>query len=112
MTTALSDSTATVSADGPSLDEILARLRAAWPELVEQYRILSLGVFGSYVRGHAHAESDLDLLVDFVDPPSLFLFLELQEQLSLIAGVPVDLVMKAGLKPNIGKHILVEVIPV
>jgi len=37
---------------------------------------------------------------------------ELQEQLSLIAGVPVDLVMKTGLKPHIGEYILAEVIPV
>ena len=41
---------------------------------------------------------------------SLFDFLELEEELSRILGVEVDLVEKSGLKPNIGKQILNEVI--
>ena len=92
-----------------SLEKISAQLRAGLPELAEKYHILSLGIFGSYVRGEMQADSDLDLLVDFVEPPTLFEFVDLQEKLSKMAELPVDLVMKSGLKPNIGKRILAEV---
>ncbi len=46
------------------LDDILQILRAKLPELQERYGVRSLGVFGSYVRGAQHTESDLDLLVE------------------------------------------------
>ena len=92
------------------LEQISARLRFGLPELAKKYYILSLGIFGSYVRGEMNTGSDLDLLVDFEKPPTLFEFVDLQEKLSKMAGLPVDLVMKSELKPNIGKRILAEVV--
>jgi predicted nucleotidyltransferase len=71
-----------------------------------------LGVFGSYVRGEATAKSDLDILVEYDRPPSLFQFVRLQRDLSELLGVPVDLVMKSALRPAIGQVILSEVVPV
>jgi len=94
-----------------SLEKISAQLRSGLPELAEKYHILSLGIFGSTVRGEMNADSDLDLLVDFEKPPTLFEFVDLQEKLSQLAGIPVDLVMKDVLKPHIGRAILAEVIP-
>ncbi len=87
-------------------------LRQHMPELKERYRVKSLGVFGSYVRNAQKQYSDLDLLVEFTDPPSLLKFIELEYYLGDLLGVKVDLVMKDALKPAIGKHILSEVIPV
>ena len=72
----------------------------------------SLGVFGSYVHGEATAKSDLDILVEYDQPPSLFQFVRLQRDLSELLGVPVDLVMKSALRPAIGQVILSEVVPV
>jgi uncharacterized protein len=71
-----------------------------------------LGVFGSYLRGEATAESDLDILVEYDRPPSLFQFVRLQRDLSELLGVPVDLVMKSALRPAIGQVILSEVVAV
>jgi predicted nucleotidyltransferase len=68
-----------------------------------------LGVFGSYVRGDQRSDSDLDLLVEFQEPPSLFQFIRLENELSDALGIDVDLVMKSALKPAIGRHILEEV---
>jgi predicted nucleotidyltransferase len=96
----------------PTLADILPRLRQQLPALAERYSIRSLGVFGSYVRSTAAPDSDLDLLVEFTAPPTLFEFVRLQRQLSELAGVQVDLVMKKTLKPHIRGHILAEVIPV
>ncbi len=85
-------------------------LRKQQPTLAEQYNVATLEVFGSYVRHEQRKNSDLDLLVTFSKPPSLFKFVRLENQLSDILGVKVDLVMKDSLKPAIGKNILREAI--
>ena len=93
-------------------DLIFQRLHSLLPELRKQYRVKSLGLFGSYVRGRQRKTSDLDILVEFDRAPSLFEFVELQEYLNTALGIRVDLVMKTALKPAIGERILAEVMPV
>jgi predicted nucleotidyltransferase len=44
--------------------------------------------------------------------PSLLTFVNLQNYLSDLLGVPVDLVMREALKPRIGERILAEVKPI
>ncbi len=87
-------------------------LRNRLPELGERYRVKSLGLFGSYIRGDEREGSDLDLLVEFTDTPDLLEFVALGRELSDLLGVRVDLVMKRTLKPIIGERILKEVVPV
>lgn len=96
----------------PALDDLIGRLQAARPGLSERYGVESIGIFGSYVRGEAEPESDLDVLVEFSTPPSLFQFVRMKDELSELLGVPVDLVMKSALKPGIGAMILREVVAV
>ncbi len=93
-------------------DRILKRLHSLLPELRKQYRVKSLGLFGSYVHGRHRKTSDIDILVEFDRAPSLFKFVELQEYLSTALGIKVDLVMKTALRPAIGERILAEVVPV
>ena len=95
-----------------SLESILEHLRRETPLLTEQYGVGSLEVFGSYVRNEQNPNSDLDLLVSFRRIPSLLGFIALENHLSDILGVKVDLVMKDTLKPSIGRQILREAIPV
>lgn len=87
-------------------------LRQYLPEIKEKYSVSYLGVFGSYVRGEQTGESDLDVLVEFDEVPGLLKYIELEYYLSDLLGVKVDLVTRTGLKPNIGKHILNEVVSV
>ncbi len=84
-------------------------LRQNLPELREKYSVSYLGIFGSYIRGEQTKDSDLDVLVQFDKKPGLFKYIELEDYLSDLLGVKVDLVMKSALKPNIGKRILNEV---
>ena len=95
-----------------SLNEILEILRQHIPMLAERYSVEKLEVFGSYVRAEQKKDSDLDILVTFDDVPSLLTFIAIENYLSDLLGVKVDLVMKDSLKPKIGKHILREAIPV
>lgn len=92
-----------------NISQLLLKLKTNLPKLSNEYSIKSLGVFGSYVHGEQKKRSDLDLLIEFNKTPSLFTFVALQDELTKIAGIKVDLVMKKTLKPAIGKHILSQV---
>ena len=93
-----------------SLQQIISILRHQLPILQTKFHVRYLGLFGSYVQGTFRKNSDLDVLVDFAQAPSLFEFIQLESDLSALLGVKVDLVMKNTLKPLIGKHILDEVV--
>jgi len=66
------------------------------PRLSENWKVRSLGIFGSYFRGEARKSSDLDLLVEIDDPKmGLLRFIALENYLSDLLGVKVDLEEKA-----------------
>jgi uncharacterized protein len=73
-----------------NLESIINRIRREMPFLVERYKVKSLGIFGSYVRRHQHAGSDLDLLVTFWEVPGLLQFIELENYLSDCLEIKID----------------------
>lgn len=91
-----------------SLSHLLTHLRRELPRLQATYHVQTLEVFGSYVRDEQRVGSDLDLLVTFTETPSLWKFIELEQHLSDLLGIQVDLVMRDSLKPQIGLRILHE----
>jgi predicted nucleotidyltransferase len=95
-----------------SLENILEVLREQIPMLTERYGVETLEVFGSYVRSEHDQESDLDILVIFKEAPSLLTFIAMENYLSDMLEIQVDLVMKDSLKPKIGERILGEAITV
>ncbi len=95
-----------------TLDELLRKLNKIFPEIQANFHVENLEVFGSFLRGEETPESDLDLLVTFSETPGLFTFVRLENYLSDVLGVEVDLVMKDSLKPNIGERILAEARPI
>ena len=69
--------------------------------------VARLGLFGSFVRGEADPESDVDLLVDFqAGRKSVHSLVELGEFLEALLGRRVELLTRPGLSPYIGPHIL------
>lgn len=92
-----------------NLETIINVLEKEKHKLKEKYGVKSIGIFGSFVRGEAKKDSDIDILVEFEKPIGMFKFLELEEYLSKLCNQKVDLVSKKALKPNIGKQILKEV---
>lgn len=92
--------------------EFISVLKKEMPSLSKGYGVKSLALFGSYIRGEQKKGSDLDVLVEFSKSPSLFTFIKLENYLGDQLGIKVDLVMKDALKPNIGKHILNEMMPI
>ncbi len=93
-----------------TIQDIKNNLSVHTSDLIERYKIREIGIFGSYVKQRQSKDSDVDILVDFEEVPTLFDFVGLRDELSDILKIRVDLVMKSGLKPRIGKRILEEVV--
>jgi uncharacterized protein len=93
-----------------TLEEIKQWLVLHKSALQEKYQVKELGIFGSYARQEQTETSDVDLLVEFFETPSLLKFVNLENYLSDHLGVKVDLVHKGGLKPRIEDRILAEVV--
>ena len=97
-----------------SIEQVKKKLEELKPTLKDQFKVKSIGIFGSYVRGEEGKGSDLDILVDFEEEAKLSLldFIGLENYLSERLEVKVDLVEREALKPGIGKHILGELIEI
>ena len=70
-------------------------------ELVSQFGVQSLALFGSVVRDEAGDDSDIDMLVEFNRPTGYFGLVALQEYLAELLQHPVDLGTLRGLKPRV-----------
>lgn len=92
------------------IERIKKEIRNNIQHLKDEYKVKTIGVFGSCVREDQKKGSDVDILIEFEEPISLLEFIALERQLGKILGKKVDLVMKTALKPRIGKHILNEVV--
>lgn len=88
---------------------LLSTLHTLKPRLAEEYQITRIGVFGSVLTETWTDTSDVDILVEFADPPGLFRFMEIEELLSDILHARVDLVDAEGIKPRLRSRILSEV---
>jgi hypothetical protein len=93
-----------------TLEEIQQILRQNKSLLQENYQIAQLGIFGSYARGEQTEKSDIDVLIDYEQAPTLFKLVELRDYLSNAMGMKVDVVTKNGLKPRIRERVLSEVV--
>lgn len=94
----------------PDISETLSGkievLRAHLPEIKEKFHIREMGVFGSYVHGDQTEQSDIDILVKYTKTPGLFDFIALEDYLSKLLKIKVDLIVKDGLKQAIKEEVL------
>ncbi|HHT9132199.1 MAG TPA: nucleotidyltransferase family protein [Candidatus Tripitaka californicus] len=89
------------------IKEILAKHKE---ELKERYKVKEIGIFGSYAKREHRKKSDIDILVEFEEVPGLFKFLELEDYITEILGVKVDLVRKKALREELKDRILKETV--
>jgi predicted nucleotidyltransferase len=60
-------------------------------KIAVDYEIRSVAYFGSYANGNMTEDSDLDVLVEFVDEfHSLYIEIEFQQRLEAALKIPVD----------------------
>ncbi len=73
-----------------------------------QYHVKSFSVFGSYVKEEQKECSDLDILVEFDKQISLLQLVSLENYLSDILDIKVDLIPKHNLREELKDSILNE----
>lgn len=95
-----------------NLESVRQRLATSREDLLRDYGLRRIGLFGSCLRGDDRPDSDVDLLVELDRPIGLFKFQRLQNELTHLLGHPVDLVTPNALKPHIGAEILRTVVDV
>jgi predicted nucleotidyltransferase len=76
------------------------------------YGVRQIALFGSVVRGEDTPQSDIDLLVEFEDPPKkplgLITWVQLELELTEHVGKKVDMVSARGLSRPIRPHVEAE----
>jgi len=80
-------------------------------QILKQYGIRKIGLFGSYVKNEQKAKSDIDILVEFEKGEKTFdHYMDLKFYLEDLFKVKVDLIISDKIKPDLRPNILGSVI--
>lgn len=95
-----------------STNTILDLLREHKPVLEKKFFLKEIGLFGSYARNEAHADSDIDLIVALSPPSNHYIenLEALRAYLKTLFGKDIDLANPRSLKPHFKDRILKQVI--
>jgi len=63
----------------------------AFLNILRSYDVIEAWIFGSTVDGTARTDSDVDLLVRFGSPATLFVQIDLSDELTRLTGRRIDL---------------------
>ncbi len=99
-----------MTAKEKELENIVYLLARQKEYLRTKYKIKEIGIFGSFVRGEQGDNSDIDILIDKDEAIGLLKLANLQNYLTQLIGISVDLVIKRSLRPHVKKNILDEVV--
>ena len=91
-----------------SLDDLLGILRKRDAEFAVAYGLIEIGIFGSFARGEAKPDSDVDVVVK-MEKPDLFFIVHVKESFEEELHCPVDIIrfrerMNPFLKSRIEKE--------
>lgn len=88
--------------------DILATL-AQHRETLHQMGVQKIGLFGSYSRGTATPDSDMDFVV-VLEKSSFDSYMAIKFYLEDLFGRKVDLVLEKSIKPRLRPYIMAEVV--
>ena len=94
----------------PEAKHVPALISEAFIELLRQHGVVTAYLFGSASRGEDRPDSDIDLLVSFETPHTLFEQIALADELSQLSGRQVDLMTK--IDPSFEPYILPTLIAI
>ncbi len=95
----------------PDSQELLKVKRQEILRVAARYGARNVRVFGSTVRGEAHATSDLDLLVDMEKGRTFLDLVAFWQDLEELLGCRVDVITDGGLSPYLRDRIHAEARP-
>jgi len=90
-------------------EQILAFLRDHKDELQERFGVTRLGLVGSYARGDAKADSDIDIVVRLHSDNTFRSFFGLLHFLQDNLHTDIDLATEASLKPIVRDSLLKDI---
>lgn len=86
----------------------LEEIKAIIAPIAKKYPLKEVYLFGSYARGEATAESDIDLVMNFYQPIDLFTYSEIIENLEKQFSKKVDIVSHNSASPRLLYQIIDE----
>lgn len=89
--------------------ELKKKLKKLKPILEKDYKVKTIGLFGSFAKNEANEDSDVDILVQFSEDIG-WEFVDLKQFLEENLEREVDLVTVESLKPELKEEILRDVI--
>jgi len=92
------------------IENLIKKIKEHQKELEKKFGIIEIKIFGSYVKNQQTPKSDLDIIVEFKETPGFIKFMKIEEYLSSLLGVKVDLLTREGISPYIRKYIEKEMI--
>ena len=91
--------------------EVLELVRSHQTQL-QKLGVISLDLFGSVARDQAHAQSDVDILVELEESVGFFEFFRIKHYLEDVLECPIDLGTADALKEHLREPVLEEAIRV
>jgi uncharacterized protein len=86
-------------------EQTLALLIEHKPVLAQRFGVRRLALFGSVARGTPRPDSDVDVLVEFEQPPNSDQYFGAQFYLEDLLGRPVDLVTESALRERLRPYV-------
>lgn len=78
-------------------EKVIDILRKIIPYLRKTYNVTRIGLFGSFAKGTFNKSSDIDILIEFEEPPGLK-FMELAEYIENQTAGKTDIITPEGIK--------------
>ncbi|MGA1842080.1 MAG: nucleotidyltransferase family protein [bacterium] len=89
-------------------DNEIVKILKEHTDILKNYKVKRIGLFGSFTRGEQREDSDIDFLVEF-EMPSFDNFMDLVFYLEDLFGRKVELITSGSLSPYIQPYIEKEV---
>ncbi len=97
-----------MSETNQSMETLLTLLKTFMERQKSEYGLVSLGVFGSFARGEARSDSDVDIVFE-TNRPNLFRTARMRAELESLLERRVDVVrLRERMNPRLKERILRE----